>query len=224
LQTVDISHRIAQMDMQEAAFVLGSAYVYFPVGSIHFIGVEFYAKPDAPLVIASAQGHYFIGANNGLLPLIAGRFDKVVALPPIASGSFIALQVVPPLVQQLLATKDILLLGNETALNKVLPQNPIIHPHCIIGNVMHIDACGNVITNIEKSLFESERKGRPYVISLGTRQYQIAAISSSYNEATDKSVIALFNSRNLLEIASPGGNANKIYKLNKNSSIMIKFG
>ena len=87
----DISHGISKYNILEAAFVLKNAYRHFPKGSIHIIGVMTHTR-DALLeqneqieaidhVALEYDGHYFIGADNGIFSyLLEFAPDKVFTL------------------------------------------------------------------------------------------------------------------------------------------------
>nr|MDQ3049171.1 SAM-dependent chlorinase/fluorinase [Bacteroidota bacterium] len=79
---IDISHQIEKFNIQDASFILKAAYPDFPPGTIHIIGlITEYA--NAGFVALEANGHYFIGADNGIFSLL---FDET---PSRISGLFV---------------------------------------------------------------------------------------------------------------------------------------
>ena len=69
LQIVDISHEISPYNLTECAYVLKNAYLVFPKGSIHVIGVESEQTPENRHLAMRYNDHYFIGADNVCLIL-----------------------------------------------------------------------------------------------------------------------------------------------------------
>ena len=79
---VDISHDIAPYNPTEASYVLKNAYKTFPNGSIHIIGVDSEKTPENQHLVMFFDGHYFIGADNGIFAMIKGdlKSEKIVGL------------------------------------------------------------------------------------------------------------------------------------------------
>ena len=48
------------------AYILKNAYKSFPKGSIHIVGVDSELSPENNHIVMLFDGHYFIGANNGI--------------------------------------------------------------------------------------------------------------------------------------------------------------
>jgi S-adenosylmethionine hydrolase len=92
----------------------------------------------------------------------------------------------------------------------------------IRGSIVFIDSYGNVITNIERTLFDQIGKGQSFIIELA-RNNQIEHISKEYNEVPEGEILALFNSSNHLEIAMRNGKISQMLNLKLNDSITIRF-
>ena len=108
----------------------------------------------------------------------------------------------------------------------------------ILGNIIYIDNYGNVVTNIQKSLFEAYRNGRDFEIMARTNK--ITAIYDTYNGLVnfnlDKNqrkgpgdALALFNTAGYVELAiyksdlhSVGG-ASTLLGLKYRDTITINF-
>ena len=70
VRLVDITHEIPSFDMQRAAFVLKNVYTFFPKGTVHLIGIDTVFKEDNRYVAMKFNGHYFVGADNGIFSII----------------------------------------------------------------------------------------------------------------------------------------------------------
>src|SRR5512133_2364165 len=67
---VDISHSIQPHNLNQAAFIVRNSYRNFPEGTIHIIGVIEEASIESPHTLVVHDGHYFIGADNGIFSMI----------------------------------------------------------------------------------------------------------------------------------------------------------
>src|SRR3954470_6462390 len=70
VQLVDITHEVRSYDILEAAFVIDSAYRYFPAGTVHVIVVDPGVGSARRPIAASANGHVFVAPDNGILSCI----------------------------------------------------------------------------------------------------------------------------------------------------------
>ena len=108
----------------------------------------------------------------------------------------------------------------------------------IVGNIIYIDNYGNVITNIQKSLFEAYRNGRDFEIIARTNK--IKAIHNTYNGIINFNLakpqrkgpgdaLALFNSAGFVELAiyksdlNSVGGASTLLGLNYRDTVTINF-
>src|SRR5215472_16579250 len=66
VRIVDITHSITPYELNEAAFVLGEAWRWFPKGSIHVAVVDPGVGSARRPMLVEARGHRFIGPDNGL--------------------------------------------------------------------------------------------------------------------------------------------------------------
>ncbi|MEL0275891.1 MAG: SAM-dependent chlorinase/fluorinase, partial [Flavobacteriaceae bacterium] len=67
---VDISREISPFNHTETAYILRNAYKSFPKGTVHIIGVDSELSPENNHIAMLFDGHYFVGANNGVFALI----------------------------------------------------------------------------------------------------------------------------------------------------------
>ena len=108
----------------------------------------------------------------------------------------------------------------------------------ISGNVIYIDNYGNVVTNIQKSLFEAYRSGREFEIT--ARTTKIRQVHQSYNGIINYNLernqrkgpgdaLALFNSAGYIELAiyksdlNSVGGASSLLGLNYRDTVTINF-
>lgn len=219
---IDISHKIGKYNLPETAFILKNAYPNFPKGSIHIIGVRSEQSSQSPQVIVFSDGHYFIGADNGIFSLLLDSpIDKIIALPPNDSV-FPTLDIFVDAACHIAQGKPFENLGTPTqSLFELLPFRATSMDDLIRGTVIYIDTYGNVIINITKTLFTKIANGRSFTIEL--KSHEIKTISKFYNDVPNGEVLALFNSTGYLEIAVNLGKADSLLHFKINDNIPIHF-
>ncbi|MGB5666218.1 MAG: SAM-dependent chlorinase/fluorinase [Maribacter sp.] len=242
---VDISHNISPFNIQECAYILKNSYKSFPEGTIHIVGVDSEATPENQHIIVFVDGHYFITANNGVIGLIISEIkpQKVVEinLPNSVQGSFPVMDVFVKVACHIVRGGTLEVVGKTFDELKDLKEfSPRISDDGkkITGSIIYIDNYGNVVTNIQKSLFEAYRKGRAF--ELQARTSVIANILNSYSDIVnydlDRSkrkgagdLLALFNSSGYIELAiyksnlKTVGGASTLLGLDYRDTITINF-
>ncbi len=242
---VDISHAISPFNIHECAFVLKNSYQNFPKGSVHLIGVDAELTPENKHIAVKVDGHFFIGADNGIISLITSEIapEQIVEINihDHIISSFPVLDVFVKVACHIARGGLLDVIGKPLAnLFQVKEFAPLISNNGsqISGSVIYIDNYGNVITNITRELFEKEANGRPFVIS--ARSHKIKKIYNTYSELINfdleknqrkgpGDLMALFNSANYIELAiyksnlETTGGASSLLGLNYRDTILINF-
>ncbi len=228
LNLLDISHNVESFAVQQAAFILKASYMYFPKGTIHIIAVDSEPYEKDGIVVAKHNGHFFICNNNGCLPLI---FDAVpdeysiakVGLDfDISTLNFIELNVFVDIVAHINSVGSIPNYENSDI--KVSTNFAATDEENIInGEVIYIDSYGNAITNITRKDFEKTVNLSKFEISFGVNNHSIRKISNSYKTVESGTLLGIFNSLGLLEIAVCKGKASTLFALNRKSIIRVKY-
>ena len=242
---VDISHAISPFNIQECAYILKNAYRSFPEGTVHIVGVDSELSPENQHIVVQVDGHYFVSANSGVISLITSEVkpEKVVEIkiPNIISGSFPVLNVFIQVACHIARGGKLEVIGrpfNELRELKEFEPRIINNGNTISGNVIYIDNYGNVVTNIQRSLFNAYRNGRDFEVT--ARTTKISEIHSSYNGIInfdlDKNqrkgpgdALALFNSAGYIELAiyksdlNSVGGASSLLGLNYRDTVTINF-
>ena len=241
----DISHEISPYNVTEAAYILKNAYKSFPKGTIHLIGVDSELTPENKHLVMMFDGHYFIGADNGIFSLIINnkKADIIVSINIHKNivTSFPILDVFVKIAGHISRKGELEVIGKK--INSILELtnvNPVINnlKNKILGSVIYIDNYGNVITNITKTIFKDIGKSRSFVINARTIEFK--KIYNNYSEAIDFNIdkakreedgkkIALFNTAGHLELAiyksnpSTVGSASSLFGLNYRDAVTIIF-
>ena len=78
---VDICHSIEPQNILQAAFMLSTAYRYFPEGTIHLAVVDPGVGSQRKAVILKTPKAFFIAPDNGVLSYIIDELDTTPAKP-----------------------------------------------------------------------------------------------------------------------------------------------
>lgn len=222
---IDISHQVAPKNIQQAAYIFRNAYNTFPAGTIHFIGVNSYNRQKPELLVIKKEGYYFIGMNDGFFSLVFPEQPvDVIVLDETASLHSYNLQHITGVMSLIAAGKNIYELGSRPAeLAQKSTFNPVIEEEVIRGTVIYIDESGNVVTNIDRTLFNEQRRGRNFEIVTRKMQHTLNEISEQYTDVDPGNMVALFNSAGNLEIAINQDHASRLLGLKLNDNIRIEF-
>lgn len=235
VQIVDISHSIRPFDIYEAAFVLNESYKHFPEGTIHLVSVNDHITETQEHMLMCLNGHYFLGADNGIFSILAENKKEVKyysLTTKITEGALVF-----PLRERLAEAACHLARGGTPEVigkqkSEVLHAEmykPLLEPDVIRGQVIYVDGYENAITNISKQTYVDIGKGRPFRIHLVKSKESITKISESYSQIAPGRALALFGENGFMEIAiskaAPrmGGGAKSLLGLKVNDIVRIEF-
>jgi S-adenosylmethionine hydrolase len=227
---VDITHQISPQDREEAAFVLKSAYPFFPPETIHLVvvdpGVGSIRKP----ILIEAGTHWFVGPDNGVLSFafLTEECKEVREITntryflPRVSSTFHGRDIFAPVAAHLSLGVPAHALGEELKHCVLLEAlEPEILEGVIKARVVYADHFGNVISNISYTLFNAVVADKPFRITIG--ETVIETISPSYADAREGEIIALFGSSQQLEIAVRNGNCQRTLQIEKGAEISVSL-
>ncbi len=225
-RTIDITHEVSSQNIRQAAYLLRSAYRYFPAHTIFLVVIDPGVGTERrPVAIQTSHGQ-FVGPDNGVFSAVLDDVDtwQAVALwpPEDISTTFHGRDVFAPVAARLACGSALTEVGSPTV---DLEHIAVLHadlsePHALQGDVLHVDHFGNVITSLgpfewqrnRHDLSLATRSGQPIAfpasaaeIVLGTRR--LSGIQATYGEVRPGDLLALINSDRQLEIAVNQGNA-----------------
>lgn len=222
VKVIDINHEIEPYNIAHAAFVCNAVFRDFPKGTVHVLAVNSLGKRGDKHLAVKLEDHYFVGTDNGLFSLISREKPTAIVELMGENSSF---------PERDIFAKSAVFLANEKSIYDLGPQVPEVKrmlnrelritQHQIAGNVVHIDYYGNVITNIEKDVFETVAGDRQYQVQF-VREV-INRIGKGYNTIDEGDCAVFFNSNGLLEIAINKGNASELLGLRYDDQIVIDF-
>jgi S-adenosylmethionine hydrolase len=168
VQLVDISHQIAPQDVRQAAFVLHSAYPFFPPHAVHLVVVDpGVGSARRPIALRTPAG-CFVGPDNGVFSYVIAceRVDALVELVEPryrlaqVSATFHGRDVFAPAAAHLVAGVPIAALGPPVRDPVVLPVPRLeLTSAGIAGEVLYADHFGNLVTSIGRLRWQGRGRG-----------------------------------------------------------------
>jgi S-adenosylmethionine hydrolase len=226
---VDITHSIEPQNIRAGAFVLATAYPYFPKDTVHIAVVDPGVGSERRGIILRVPGALFVAPDNGVLTHVIDQLSLSIAMPPEAetdatvvrlkrgieavsitdprfwrhpvSPTFHGRDVFAPVAAGLSLGVSPYEFGEKTDMLTVLPlRRPFIDAAGdVFGEIIHIDRFGNLISNIRSSNLP------PGSVEVFLGNARIGALRRYYDEA--EGLVALLGSNGYLEIALHKGNA-----------------
>jgi S-adenosylmethionine hydrolase len=221
---VDVSHNVIQYDLQQAAFLLLSAYKHFPAGTVHIIMVDVFAGDTPGMLLAEKDGFYFIAPDNGVLPLAFGAELQDSRLCYVPGKPFVFndwLSNAGLVIDALREGNAQTLFPTHTVKDAPGILQPIVTRESIDCKVLYIDRYENVILNITRQQFDELVDGRPFRVMLRMLG-NVTTISNNYNDVPQGKALCRFNESGFLEIALNHAGAATLLGLNPNNASTLR--
>ncbi len=229
---VDLTHDVQPQNVRQAAYLLVTAYPYFPADTVFLVVVDpGVGTARAPIAVETDHGRY-VAPDNGVLSYVLAETGggRAYALENPAyrlaetSQTFHGRDIFAPVAAHLAAGVPVSAFGpaQETLTTLPAPQL-VIAPDRVDGEVLHIDHFGNVITSIgrlawagpEALRFAPRFGGRvsaPETLNAATCQVlvggrAIGPVRPTYGAVPPGALIALIGSAGQLEIGINQGHA-----------------
>ena len=208
---VDLSHDVPPQDIRAAAYVLSTAYRYFPPGSILVVVVDPGVGSARHPIAAEAGGRLFVAPDNVVLtPVLAEGWQALIRLSeprywlPEPSRTFHGRDIFAPVAAHLSLGVPIAALGEPLSAPVLLPlPHPEPRPEGgWTAHIIHSDRFGNLITDLRPDpdtaarIRAAEVHGRP-----------ISLFVDTYADIPPNTPALLIGSGGYLEIAVRDGDA-----------------
>ena len=227
---VDISHQVTPRDIQEAAFLLANAFASFPKGTIHLAVVDpGVGGPRKPILIVTSN-YYFIGPDNGLftLSLLREKVKQIFVLTkkkyflsPVSS-TFHGRDLFAPVAAHLSMGIRPQAIGHETdSWESLNTPGPKQKGKELQGEILHRDAFGNLVSNIDEACLLKFVGDHPFSIQIGTQR--MVGLKKGYWVGKKGELMALIGSGGLLEISVREGSARKTLRAKRGDKIRVRY-
>jgi S-adenosylmethionine hydrolase len=225
---VDITHEIPPHNILAGALELAASYKYFPPGTVFLVVVDPRVGSMRRPIAAEAGSYRFVAPDNGVLTLVFREAPpkRVVELTerryarPTVSRTFEGRDRFAPAAAWLAKGIDLSGLGRVlTSWQLLTVPAPVVGERQIVAEVLRVDRFGNLVTNVDRRMFERFTEGGGIEIVAGTES--VGKVVATYADAAPGSVCALFGSAEQLEIAVNGGSAAERLGLARGAQITI---
>lgn len=211
---VDLAHDIPAHWPPEAGFWISRSYRYFPAGSVHVAIVDPGVGTEREIIMLEHDGHLFMAPDNGLLAAVLTTAGDAIVyrlqterLSRLGIGTpsltFHGRDIFAPVAAEIAAGRlqpsDI---GEPT--DQWIPawlDDPEVLPGRVSGVIVTVDAFGNLISNIDRSLVDALDSP---VVTFGGHRFELKA---TYGRVQPGEYLALINSFDVVEIARAEGSA-----------------
>ena len=239
VRLVDVSHAVRPQAIDQAVFVLAAAWGYFPPGAIHVAVVDPAVGSPRRALALRTDTAIFVGPDNGVLSAAlnddvraaAGGSPAPIRLPagcravsltneryfrsPVSS-TFHGRDIFGPVAAHLSLGVSLEQLGEPVEQIIALPpfrarRQPDVS---LRGRVLHIDAFGNLITDVRVEDLPSSNA----VVEVAGRT--IEGVRATYEPGPD--LRAVTGSSGYLEIAAPGGSAAALLKAELGETVVVR--
>ena len=228
---VDLCHGTTAHDPSEAAFLLATSYRYFPKGTIHVAVVDPGVGGPRRPILATCDGHLFVGPDNGLLGPIAERGgpSSVRAITAVryflqpVSATFHGRDIFAPVAGHLSLGAEPDRFGHpiEDYIRLTLPRPSQCGARSIKGEILHIDRFGNLVTNIATDDLERLASGGPITalqVEIAGRTIPIVAY---YAQVAPGAPGAVIGSADYLEIFVHQGDASRLLRAGRGAELVV---
>ena len=243
VKLVDICHSIKPQNISQAAFILSTAYKFFPQRTIHVVVVDPGVGTERRAIILRTPLADFVAPDNGVLSYVIQDFYQTppveqlqpIELPPEleavaitnpefwqspVSATFHGRDIFAPVAARLSLGSPPKDFGETITSLTVLP---LTHPYWVqddilVGHILHIDNFGNLITNIRREDLPATKQA----ITIEVGSHSISGLSRTYEEG--KGLLALIGSSGYLEVSLKEGNASTFLNAEVGGEVKIRPG
>jgi S-adenosyl-L-methionine hydrolase (adenosine-forming) len=204
-RVIDLTHDVPPQDVRAGAFLLLTAYRYFPPGTIFVVVVDPGVGTARAILALRAGAYTFVGPDNGVLRWAvedAGGAEEAVRVEepayhlPDVSHTFHGRDVMAPAAAHLARGVPLGALGPPAGPLSGAPfPRPVEVAGGLAGEVLYVDRFGNAITNLPPA---------PGIVRVAG---QAVPRGRAYADGIPGRPLALVGSAGLIEVAVPGGSA-----------------
>ena len=223
---IDISHNVECFNINQATHILKTCFKNFPKNTVHVITVDDELNSKNEHLLAFYNQQYFLCADNGFFDVF--RPDKLFQITVDQKSDILTF-----------ASREVLSIvachlsrgGTPEIIGKEINNynfdstsiKPVIDKNSIRCTVIYIDNYGNVVTNIQKKLFQNTVGDKKFKIFHGSDTDSINKISQVYNDVSIAEKLAIFDMNDYLQIAINKGNASSLLGLKVFDIIRIEI-
>lgn len=210
---IDICHTIQPQNIPQAAFVLSTAYRYFPLDTIHMVIVDPGVGSQRKALLAKMLSANFVAPDNGVLSYVieearaeGAALDAIALTNPVfwrspVSPTFHGRDIFAPVAAHLSLGVPLTQMGEPVTSYDTfpIPRPQLGADGTLVCHIVHIDSFGNLITDAKRQDIPLGR------VSIEVAGQRIHSISTTYAEGS--ALLALVGSSERLEVSIREGKA-----------------
>jgi S-adenosylmethionine hydrolase len=213
---VDLTHEIAPQDVRAGAWVLHTAWRYFPEGSVFLCVVDPGVGSARRAIALRAGGRIFVGPDNGLFSyLLADNADgravtlanpRYLAARP--SDTFHGRDIFAPAAAWLAAGVAFEELGPTLPVESLVRldlRRPGWQLNALLAHVVHIDHFGNILTDVQGPWAQAIFSAPEVRLAIGSQVLTTRA--RTFAEGPEGELFLYLDSSGYLAIARRNGSA-----------------
>lgn len=202
-RVVDLLHDVPSFDIRAGAYLLPALAAQFPVGAVFLAIVDPGVGSERRPIMLNADGHCYVGPDNGLFEIVARRSAKhecrlIDWRPANLSASFHGRDLFAPIVARIA-------IGDPMAATVATLTPPPGDWPDDLPAIIYIDHYGNAITGLRAANVD-----RRSVLAVAGRQLQYGEVFAA---VTPGMPFWYANSMGLVEIAVNKGSAAEVLGL-----------
>ncbi|MHA1323076.1 MAG: SAM hydrolase/SAM-dependent halogenase family protein [Candidatus Helarchaeota archaeon] len=211
---IDLSHQIEKHNIREGAFFLLSILKYYPKDTIHLVVIDPGVGSRRKAIIIQTKNYLFVGPDNGVLSPAATKdgIQRIIEinnaqffLSPV-SQTFHGRDIFAPIAAHLTKSQNLDQFGVEIYDWEQYEFPEVqLNEEEILGEVIHIDRFGNIITNISKQFLYSLIGNKihqtvHFNLTIKNQNMRIP-LCYSYNQVAVGEFLTIYGSTDFLEIS-----------------------
>ncbi|MEE9282436.1 MAG: SAM-dependent chlorinase/fluorinase [Myxococcota bacterium] len=223
---IDVTHEIAPGEIASGAFVLAQAAPHFPPGTVHLAVVDPGVGSDRRAIACEIDGQRFVAPDNGLLSRVldgaqairAHEITKSELWNEPVSPVFHGRDIFAPVAGHLAAGGELEDVGGTIEPSSLvrLPESEVRREDgAAVGQVVHVDRFGNLITNLK---VDADGVEGVRVETAG----RTVALRHTYADVPEGEIVALVGSSGRLEIACNGDSAARVLGASSGSVVVLR--
>ena len=223
---IDLTHEVPPQDVVQASVLLHTAWPYFPRGSIHVVVVDPGVGTSRRALLVEADGHFFIGPDNGVFtPVFENTPEHQVRSLEASryalsrkSNTFHGRDVFAPAAAWLAQGVPNEAFGPLID-DPIQLQWPRVKktPDGWQGEILGIDHFGNLITNLNRDEL-TIRPDQQWSLSIADH---LLDGKKTYGDAKRGELLALVGGAGFIEVAVNGGSARDVLGVGKGTPVHL---
>jgi S-adenosylmethionine hydrolase len=226
---VDITHGVPAQDVNAGAVALAQAAPLYPPGSIHVAVVDPGVGGAQADILVEAGGSFYVGPDNGVLSLAARPPRRIwrIEAPGFrrdpVSPTFHGRDVFAPTAARLASGASPSEAGPEVESMVQIGARPLHRRGGVVeGEVIHVDAFGNLITSLPAEALASNPGGELVIQVEGGEGTFEPTFGRTFSDVESGALIAYIGSGGQLEIARRDGSAARRMGAARGTSVRVR--